>query len=67
MKSDLKMNKTYDEMYEYLVDCFNNMISIYIFNQQDKEKILFKLDSFKKYKDFLSEQYYCLISDYFLL
>jgi ABC-type multidrug transport system fused ATPase/permease subunit len=53
--TDLKMNKTHDQMYEYLVDCFNNMISIYIFNQQDKEKDLFILDSFKKYKEFFSE------------
>jgi ABC-type multidrug transport system fused ATPase/permease subunit len=49
------MNKTQDQMYEYLVDCFNNMVSIYIFNQQDKENKLFVSDSFKKYKGYLSE------------
>jgi ABC-type multidrug transport system fused ATPase/permease subunit len=61
MKTDLKMNKTYDQMYEYLVDCFNNMVSIYIFNQQDKERTLFRLDSFKQYKDFLSESLFLYI------
>ena len=53
--TDLQMNKAQDQMYEYLVDCFNNMVSIYIFNQQEKEKDLFNLESFKIYKDFLSE------------
>lgn len=55
IKTDLKMNKYHDKMYEYLVDCFNNMISIYIFNQQEKEEKLFYENSFKKYKDFFSE------------
>ena len=52
---DLKLNKVHDQIYEYLVDCFNNMVSIYIFNQQEKEKELFFENSFKTYKDFLSE------------
>jgi ABC-type multidrug transport system fused ATPase/permease subunit len=55
IKTDLKMNKLHDKVYEYLVDCFNNMISIYIFNQQEKEKTLFYKNSFQKYKDFFSE------------
>ena len=55
IKTDMSMNKTQDQMYEYLVDCFNNMVSIYIFNQQDKENKLFVSDSFKTYKDYLSE------------
>jgi ABC-type multidrug transport system fused ATPase/permease subunit len=55
IKTDMSMNKTQDQMYEYLVDCFNNMVSIYIFNQQDKENKLFLSDSFKTYKSYLSE------------
>jgi len=55
IKTDLNLNKVHDKIYEYLVDCFNNMISIYIFNQQDNEKKLFYENSFKTYKDFFSE------------
>lgn len=55
IKMDLNLNKVHDEVYEYLVDCFNNMISIYIFNQQESENKLFVQNSFQTYKDFLSE------------
>jgi len=55
IKTDLNLNKVHDQIYEYLVDCFNNMISIYIFNQQENENKLFIETSFKTYKDFLSE------------
>jgi ABC-type multidrug transport system fused ATPase/permease subunit len=55
INNDLIMNKVHDKMYEYLVDCFNNMVSIYIFNQQEKEKTLFYENSFKKYKDVFSK------------
>jgi ABC-type multidrug transport system fused ATPase/permease subunit len=61
IKTDMKMNKYHDKMYEYLVDCFNNMISIYIFNQQEKEKTLFNENSFKKYKEFFSESLFLYI------
>jgi ABC-type branched-subunit amino acid transport system ATPase component len=54
-KYDLQTNKLHDQMYEYLVDCFNNMISIYIFNQQKQEQKLFETNSFKIYKDALSD------------
>jgi ABC-type multidrug transport system fused ATPase/permease subunit len=50
---DLKTNQLHDKMYEYLVDCFNNMISVYTFNQQEKEKDRFYDYSFKDYKDML--------------
>ena len=55
IKTDLNLNKVHDKIYEYLVDCFNNMVSIYIFNQQDNEKKMFYNNSFKKYKDIFSE------------
>ena len=61
IKTDMKMNKYHDKMYEYLVDCFNNMISIYIFNQQEKEETLFYENSFKKYKEFFSESLFLYI------
>jgi ABC-type multidrug transport system fused ATPase/permease subunit len=50
---DLQTNKLHDKMYEYLVDCFNNMISVYTFNQQEKEKNRFYDYSFKDYKEML--------------
>jgi ABC-type multidrug transport system fused ATPase/permease subunit len=50
---DLQTNKLHDKMYEYLVDCFNNMISVYTFNQQENEKKRFYEFSFKDYKEML--------------
>jgi ABC-type multidrug transport system fused ATPase/permease subunit len=50
---DLQTNKLHDKMYEYLVDCFNNMISVYTFNQQEEEKNRFYDFSFKDYKEML--------------
>jgi ABC-type multidrug transport system fused ATPase/permease subunit len=55
VKYDLKMHKAHDQMYEYLVDCFNNMISIYIFNQQKEEEELFYKNSFQPFKEILSD------------
>ena len=55
IKTDLNLNKVQDQVYEYLVDCFNNMVSIYIFNQQENENKLFIKNSFQPYKNFLSE------------
>ena len=50
---DLQTHKLHDKMYEYLVDCFNNMISVYTFNQQEEEKNRFYNFSFKDYKEML--------------
>jgi len=50
---DLQTNQLQDKMYEYLVDCFNNMISVYTFNQQENEKKRFYDFSFKDYKEML--------------
>jgi ATP-binding cassette subfamily B protein AbcA/BmrA len=55
IKYDLKMHTANDQMYEYLVDCFNNMISIYIFNQQKEEEDLFYKKSFQPFKELLSD------------
>ena len=48
---DIQTNKLHDVMYEYLVDCFNNMISVYTFNQQEEERKRFYEYSFKNYKE----------------
>jgi ABC-type multidrug transport system fused ATPase/permease subunit len=61
IKTDLILNKVHGEIYEYLVDCFNNMISIYIFNQEKNEEKLFYKNSFKKYKHFLSDSMFLYI------
>jgi len=55
IKYDLISHNAHDKIYEYLVDCFNNMVSIYIFNQQDNENKLFNKNAFAKYKKILSE------------
>ena len=55
IKYDLISHNAHDKIYEYLVDCFNNMVSIYIFNQQDNENKLFSENAFAKYKKVLSE------------
>jgi ABC-type multidrug transport system fused ATPase/permease subunit len=55
IKYDLISHNAHDKIYEYLVDCFNNMVSIYIFNQQDNENKLFSENAFAKYKKILSE------------
>ncbi len=55
IKYDLISHNAHDKIYEYLVDCFNNMVSIYIFNQQENEEKLFYKNSFDKYKKILSE------------
>jgi ABC-type multidrug transport system fused ATPase/permease subunit len=55
VESDLVLNRVHDQIYEYLVDCFNNLISIYIFNQQKEEEKLFYENSFKQYKTFRAE------------
>jgi ABC-type multidrug transport system fused ATPase/permease subunit len=49
-KYELKSNYLQDNMYETLVDCLNNLVSIYSFNQEEYEKQRFYNESFIKYK-----------------
>jgi ABC-type multidrug transport system fused ATPase/permease subunit len=50
-KYELKSNFLQDKMYELLVDCLNNLVSIYSFNQEKYEKNRFYTTSFAKYKE----------------
>ena len=50
-KYELKSNFLQDNMYETLVDCLNNLVSIYSFNQEKYEKDRFYSKSFMEYKD----------------
>jgi ABC-type multidrug transport system fused ATPase/permease subunit len=50
-KYELKSNFLQDKMYELLVDCLNNLVSIYSFNQEKYEKNRFYTTSFLKYKE----------------
>ena len=50
-KYELKSNFLQDKMYELLVDCLNNLVSIYSFNQEKYEKNRFYTTSFSKYKE----------------
>ena len=50
---DIKTINLQDKMYEILVDCLNNLVSIYTFNQEDYEKKRFYTESFSKYKQTL--------------
>jgi len=47
----LKQNDLQDKMYEMLVDCFNNLESVYTFNQVPEEKKMFYDVYFKDYKE----------------
>lgn len=49
-KYELKSNFLQDKMYETLVDCLNNLVSIYSFNQEKYEKDRFYSNSFMGYK-----------------
>jgi ABC-type multidrug transport system fused ATPase/permease subunit len=49
-KYELKSNFLQDKMYETLVDCLNNLVSIYSFNQEKYEKDRFYKSSFMGYK-----------------
>ena len=49
-KYELKSNYLQDKMYETLVDCLNNLVSIYSFNQEKYEKERFYNYSFMDYK-----------------
>jgi len=46
-------NKIQDEMYESLIDCMNNLATIYTFNQEENEKKRFYNFSFADYKSIL--------------
>ena len=48
---ELKSNNLQDKMYENVLDCLNNMPSIYTFNQQEYEKKRFYNTSFIDYKE----------------
>ena len=52
---ELKSNNLQDIMYESVLDCLNNMTSIYTFNQQDYEKDRFYTKSFAEYKNVMYE------------
>ena len=47
---EMKSNKFQDEMYESLIDCLNNLATIYSFNQKDYEKDRFYTKTFVDYK-----------------
>jgi ABC-type multidrug transport system fused ATPase/permease subunit len=50
---DLKANKYHDMLYEVIVDCLNNMASIYTCNQSSYEKDRFYTSSFVNYKNIM--------------
>ena len=50
---EAKTNKLQDEMYEGLIDCMNNMATIYTFNQEQSEKNRFYTSIFNEYKKIL--------------
>jgi ABC-type multidrug transport system fused ATPase/permease subunit len=50
---DLKANKFQDTLYEVIVDCLNNMASIYTCNQETTEKERFYTSTFADYKDIM--------------
>ena len=50
---DLKSNKTQDTLYDVIVDCLNNMASIYTCNQESYEKDRFYTNTFAEYKDIM--------------
>lgn len=52
-KLDLKANKSQDTLYDVIVDCLNNMASIYTCNQESYEKDNFYTSTFADYKDIM--------------
>ena len=52
---EIKSNKYQDEMYESLIDCLNNLATIYSFNQKDYEKDRFYTKTFVEYKDIMKK------------
>ncbi len=60
-KYNVKTHKLQDRMYEYLVDCFNNLTSVYSFNQKEKEMDRFHNVTFKDYKDVMKQNWLMFI------
>jgi competence factor transporting protein len=56
-KYNVKTHKLQDRMYEYLVDCFNNLTSVYSFNQKEAEIDRFHNITFKEFKDVMKENW----------
>jgi ABC-type multidrug transport system fused ATPase/permease subunit len=50
-KYELKSNFYQDKMYELLIDCLNNLVTIYSFNQEKYEKNRFYTKSFVDFKN----------------
>ena len=50
---EVKSNYYQDHIYELLIDCLNNLTSIYAFNQEESEKQNFYDTTFAKYKKIL--------------
>ena len=50
---ELKSNKYHDKLYEVIVDCLNNMASIYTCNQESYEKDSFYTSTFVDYKQIM--------------
>jgi ABC-type multidrug transport system fused ATPase/permease subunit len=48
---NINIHKLQDRMYEFLVDCFNNLTSVYSFNQKEAEIKRFHEVSFIEYKE----------------
>lgn len=53
----LKQNTLQDRMYEMLMDCFQNLESVYSFNQKDFEKKRFYDVCFKDYKEIVKQSW----------
>ncbi len=56
-KYGLQQNELQDKMYELLMDCFQNLESVYSFNQTDYEKDRFYTINFKDYKEKMKESW----------
>ena len=50
---EIKSNYYQDHIYELLIDCLNNLTSIYAFNQEETEKRNFYTKTFAKFKNIL--------------
>lgn len=58
---NIKTHEYQDKMYECLVDCFNNLSSVYAFNQKENEMNRFYNISFKDYKNIVKENWMTFI------
>ena len=50
---EIRSNYYQDHIYELLIDCLNNLTSIYAFNQEDAEKRNFYENTYAKFKEIL--------------